>query len=120
MGSEMCIRDSSNRVKNDLLNVPNDILEKYGAVSKEVSVLMAEGIFNSIKSDIAISTTGVMEPDGSTRSKKPQVFITIKSEKTHISSHFYLYDERDTNRKKTVNHVLDCLYDFINKHYLVS
>ena len=110
----------SNRVKNDLLNVPNDILEKYGAVSEEVSLLMAEGIFDSIESDIAISTTGVMEPDGLTKSKKPQVFITIKSEKTHISSHFYLHGGRDGNRKKTVNHALDCLYDFINNHYLVS
>ena len=34
----------SNSVKNELLNVPNDMLEKYGAVSKEVSLLMAEGI----------------------------------------------------------------------------
>ena len=110
----------SNSVKNDLLNVPNDILEKYGAVSEEVSLSMAEGIYNSIKSDIAISTTGVMEQDGSARSKKPQVFITIKSEKTHVSSHFYLHGERDINRKKTVNHVLDCLYDFINNHYLLS
>ena len=110
----------SNSVKNDLLNVHNDILEKYGAVSEEVSLSMAEGIFNSIKSDIAISTTGVMEEDGSARSKKPQVFITIKSEKTHVSSHFYLHGERDINRKKTVNHVLDCLYDFINNHYLLS
>ena len=110
----------SNSVKNELLNVPNDILEKYGAVSKEVSLLMAEGIFNCIKSQIAISTTGVMDLDSSTGSKKPQVFITIKSEKTHVSSHFYLHEERDTNRKKTVNHALDCLYDFINNHYLVS
>ena len=110
----------SNSVKNELLNVPNDILEKFGAVSKEVSLSMAEGIFNSIKSEIAISTTGVMELDGPTRSKKPQVFITIKSEKTHVSSHFYLHDERDANRNKTVNHALDCLYDFINKHYLLS
>ena len=110
----------SNSVKNELLNVPNEILEKYGAVSKEVSLLMAEGIFNSIKSEIAISTTGVMELDSSTRSKKPQVFITIRSEKTHVSSHFYLHDERDVNRKKTVSHALDCLYDFITNHYLVS
>ena len=50
---------------------------------------MAEGIFKSTKSEIAISTTGVMETDGSTGSKKPQVFITIKSEKTHVSSHFF-------------------------------
>ena len=110
----------SNSVKNELLYVPNDILKKYGAVSKEVSLLMAEGIFKSTKSEIAISTTGVMETECSTGSKKPQVFITIKSKNTHVSSHFYLHDERDTNRKKTVNHALDCLYDFINNHYLVS
>ena len=65
----------SNSVKNELLNVPNDILEKYGAVSKEVSLLMAEGIFNSIKSEIAISTTGVMELDSSTRSKNPKFLL---------------------------------------------
>jgi len=110
----------SNSVKNELLYVPNDILKKYGAVSKEVSLLMAEGIFKSTKSEIAISTTGVMETECSTGSKKPQVFITIKSKNTYVSSHFYLHDERDTNRKKTVNHALDCLYDFINNHYLVS
>ena len=110
----------SNKVKCDLLNVPNDILEKYGAVSEEVALLMAEGIYKSVKSDIAISTTGVMELEGSRKAKKPQVFIAIKSERTHITHHFYLQSERDINRKKTVNHVLDCLYDFINKNYLVS
>ena len=110
----------SNEVKCDLLNVPTDIIEKYGAVSEEVALLMAEGIYKSIKSDIAISTTGVMELEDSSKAKKPQVFIAIKSEKTHSSYHFYLQGERDINRKTTVNHVLDCLYDFINKHYLVS
>ena len=110
----------SNDVKYDLLNVPNDILEKYGAVSEEVALLMAEGIYKSIKSDIAISTTGVMELEDSNEAKKPQVFIVIKSDKIHMSYHFYLKGERDINRKKTVNHVLDCLYDFINKNYLVS
>ena len=110
----------SNEVKCDLLNVPNDIIEKYGAVSEEVALLMAEGIYKSIKSDIAISTTGVMELEDSSKAKKPQVFIAIKSDKTHMSYHFYLRGERDINRKKTVNHVLDCLYDFINKNYLVS
>ncbi len=110
----------SNKVKSDLLNVPSDILDKYGAVSEEVALLMAKGIYKSIKSDITISTTGVMEPDASSSAKKPQVFIAIKSEKIEISYHFYLYGERDANRKKTVDHVLDCLYDFINKHYLVS
>ena len=110
----------SNKVKCDLLNVPSDILEKYGAVSDEVALLMAEGIYRSIKSDIAVSTTGVMELECSSRAKKPQVFIAIKSEKTHTLHHFYLHGEREANRKKTVNHVLDCLYDFINKNYLVS
>ena len=110
----------SNNVKCDLLNVPFDVIQKYGAVSKEVSKLMAEGLFDSMECNISIATTGLMELDKSNNSKKPQVFITIKSENKHLASHFYLHGNRQENRENTVNHTFDCLYDFIHKNYLVS
>ena len=53
----------SNNVKHDLLNVPYNVVEKFGAVSKEVSKSMAEGLFDSMKCNIAIATTGIMELD---------------------------------------------------------
>ena len=110
----------SNNVKYDLLNVPIDVVQKYGAVSREVSKLMAEGLFNSVNCNIAIATTGIMEIDESNKSKRPQVFITIKSEDSYSASHFDLHGNRQENRQNTVNHTFDCLYDFIHKNYLVS
>ena len=110
----------SNNVKCDHLNVPNDVIQKYGAVSKEVSRLMAEGLFECMECNIAIATTGLMELDKSSNSKMPQVFIAIKSDNTLSVSHFPLHGNRQENRLNTVNYTFDCLYDFIHKNYLVS
>ena len=110
----------SNKVKTDILKVPNDVLVKCGAVSREVSILMAEGVLNLIDCDIAVSTTGIMEQSQQDNSKAPQVYIAVKSDEHQSVSHYYLEGNRDENRLKTINYAFECLYDFINKHYLVS
>ena len=110
----------SNKVKTDILKVPNDVLVKCGAVSREVSILMAEGVLNLIDCDIAVSTTGIMEQTKQDGNKSPQVYITVKSHKHQSVTHHYLEGNRDENRLKTINYAFECLYDFINKHYLVS
>lgn len=110
----------SNKVKTDILKVPNDVLVKNGAVSREVSILMAEGVLNLIDCDIAVSTTGIMEQSKQDDNKAPQVYITVKSHKHQSVTHHYLKGNRDENRLKTINYAFECLYDFINKHYLVS
>jgi len=48
--------------KIDILKIPEDILEKYGTVSKETAVYMAENVRKLSSSDIGISTTGVAGP----------------------------------------------------------
>ena len=35
----------SNKTKTDVLNVPSEVIEKYGAVSREVAELMSDGIW---------------------------------------------------------------------------
>lgn len=59
----------SNEVKENLLKVRHETLEKYGAVSKETAEQMANGVLNLIGSDIAISTTGIAGPGGATSTK---------------------------------------------------
>jgi nicotinamide-nucleotide amidase len=60
----------SDIIKNELLGIPEKILKKYGAVSREVAKGMAKGIRELMKSDVGISTTGIAGPTGGSK-KKP-------------------------------------------------
>jgi len=53
----------TNEVKRDVLGVPEQLLEEYGAVSAPVAEAMAEGARRLLGCDIALSATGVAGPD---------------------------------------------------------
>jgi nicotinamide-nucleotide amidase len=59
----------SNELKMKLLSVPQIILEKYGAVSKECASYMAEGVIQALGANIGLSVTGVAGPTGGTDDK---------------------------------------------------
>lgn len=60
----------SNKVKIEQLDIPAEMIEKYGAVSSEVAEAMAISAMKKFNSDIAISTTGIAGPTGGTADKK--------------------------------------------------
>ncbi|MCX7728832.1 MAG: competence/damage-inducible protein A [Bacteroidia bacterium] len=60
----------SNEIKIKVLGVKENTLKQYGAVSKECVEEMAIGIKNLMKTDIAISVSGIAGPTGGT-SEKP-------------------------------------------------
>jgi PncC family amidohydrolase len=53
----------------ELLNVCEDTLRTYGAVSERTAGEMARGVMNVTGSDIAVSVTGIAGPDGGTPGK---------------------------------------------------
>lgn len=59
----------ANTVKEELLDVPHDILQQYGAVSEPVARAMAEGALRNSGADLAIGITGIAGPDGGTPEK---------------------------------------------------
>lgn len=59
----------SNQSKVDLLGVPQELIEKHGAVSREVAEAMAEGVRKISSANIGISTTGIAGPTGGTPEK---------------------------------------------------
>ena len=54
----------TNEVKKSALGVPAELLEQFGACSKEVTLAMAEGCRERIGADFALATTGVAGPGG--------------------------------------------------------
>lgn len=48
----------TNEAKNEMLGVPLDLIERVGAVSKEVAIAMAEGALERSRANIALSVTG--------------------------------------------------------------
>jgi nicotinamide-nucleotide amidase len=58
-----------NRLKEKLLGVPGRVIEKYGAVSTETAVLMAQGALEATGADVALATTGIAGPDRGTKEK---------------------------------------------------
>lgn len=59
----------TNEAKVRTLNVKEETLKKYGAVSEETAREMAEGMAKRTGSDIAVVTTGIAGPGGGTEEK---------------------------------------------------
>jgi nicotinamide-nucleotide amidase len=59
----------SNGVKMSLLDVPEAVLKRVGAVSSETALAMARGVRRRVGADIGVSTTGIAGPGGATATK---------------------------------------------------
>lgn len=71
----------SNELKTEFAEVPRDLIEKHGAVSKEVAVALAEGIRRRCCATMGVGVTGVAGPTGGTPEKPVGlVFHALASE----------------------------------------
>lgn len=59
----------SNEAKKNILQVPEILINKYGAISSQVAAHMAIGIKNLAKTNIGVSITGIAGPTGSSKNK---------------------------------------------------
>ncbi len=86
----------SNEAKMQLLGVPADILEKYGAVSEETARRMAEGVRRSAGTNLGLSSTGIAGPTGGTKEKPVgTVYIALADGTQTICRHYaYRWDRR--------------------------
>jgi nicotinamide-nucleotide amidase len=65
-------------MKEQILDVPRDILETVGAVSEETAAAMAEGICRLTGADVGISVTGIAGPNSDgTRKPVGLVYIAV-------------------------------------------
>lgn len=74
----------SDCAKTDCAYVEEDIIRKYGAVSKECAYAMADGGKKRSKADICISVTGVAGPSTDEGKEVGLVYIGISYKENHV------------------------------------
>ncbi len=75
-----------NEAKIRTLNVPADLIEKHGAVSREVAEAMAKGMRTRAQTDYAVSVTGIAGPGGGSAEKPVGLVFIGYSDETETDS----------------------------------
>jgi len=103
----------SNAAKASLLQVDSLLIDKYGAVSKQVAEEMAEGSQQAFSSSLALSITGVAGPLGGTSDKPVGLvwFATVSSENQIKSVSYNFKGNRDDIRRQAVAKALELLIE---------
>ncbi|UVM62583.1 CinA family protein [Pseudomonas sp. B21-010] len=100
----------SNCQKSQQLNVPAELFEKVGAVSREVVEAMAQGAQRKSLARYAVAVSGVAGPDGGSPSKPVgTVWLAWAVGETVYSEQKFFPGNRDEVRRQTVKAALDGL-----------
>ncbi|MBP9722805.1 MAG: CinA family protein [Gammaproteobacteria bacterium] len=94
----------TNNSKTQELGVMPELIVKYGAVSEQVAIAMAEGALEKSGADIAIATSGIAGPDGGSELKPVGtvwISVAIKDQKTFAEC-LFIKGNRGTIRRQTV------------------
>lgn len=104
----------ANEVKKDLLGVTAEMLSTEGAVSEITVTQMAEAARRTLKTNYALSVSGIMGPDGGSE-KKPvgTVWIAVASEQQTVARQFHFRYNRMQNIRMTANAALNELRKLI-------
>lgn len=107
----------SNRAKENILNIPANIINKKGAVSEDVAGLMAKSVRLLAKTSFGIGITGIAGPKGGSKQKPVgTVFIAVDSKNKKICRKFKFSGNRTAIRKKSALKALELLKELlINK-----
>lgn len=100
----------SNKEKVRILGVSEETLNRYGAVSEETAIEMAEGVRKLTESDYSVSTTGIAGPDGGS-AEKPVGLVWIGYSDSEISfaKKYNFGSNREINIKRASMRALEIL-----------
>ena len=94
----------SNEIKEKVLGVKSETLEKYGAVSEQTVVEMVQGVLKISGDDIAVSVSGIAGPN-SDNTEKPVglIYLAVSDNKKIITKRLNNHFEDDVRNKNRTN-----------------
>jgi nicotinamide-nucleotide amidase len=104
----------ANSLKTEYLGVNESMLQRYGAVSREVAEAMAAGIMKRSGANIGLAVTGIAGPDGGTEEKPVgTVFIGIATPGGNWVSKFQFDGDRQQIRELSAHTGLDLVRKYL-------
>lgn len=105
----------SNESKQELLNVSENNLIQYGAVSAAVAEEMASGALAASKAHISVSVTGIAGPGGGSPNKPVGLVFMGQAGQNMPTSHKKLLfkGDREAVRLQTVEEALKTMYSML-------
>ncbi len=112
----------SNDLKQNLLGVKKETLHRYGAVSEETALEMAQGALKAAGSDVAVAISGIAGPLGGSEEKPVGTICISIAQKGKEPQHwvFHARGNREHIIKRAVNHVLAKLHFTVKSNVSIS
>ena len=102
----------TNWVKENILGVDAEVLERYGAVSCPVAGAMSSGVRKLLKADVAVSVTGLAGPGGDDYGNEVgTVYIGFDSNKKAEVRKFQFSGDREAVRRQAVEAALNMILE---------
>ncbi|MBN2054620.1 CinA family nicotinamide mononucleotide deamidase-related protein [bacterium] len=118
---ERAVVTYSNRAKEELLGIPRELIDDFGAVSAQVARAMARGIKWRSGTDLGLSITGIAGPGGGTQLKKVgTVFIGLAHRDDVVVKHHLLHGGRERIKYWSSSLALDLLRRILQDSFEVK
>lgn len=102
----------TNEVKHRILGVPQEILDRYGAVSRQTAEHMVSGVRKLLEADVAVSVTGLAGPGGDEFGNPVgTVFVGYEDESQSAVKHCCFSGDREQIRDKTIEAALKLILE---------
>ena len=109
-GGVICYTDW---VKAHVLGVPEEILNRDGAVSGAAAAAMAGGVRKCLQADVAVSVTGLAGPGGDDFGHLVgTVFIGYEDADRSCVREFHFHGDREDVRRQTIQAALALILEF--------
>ena len=103
----------TDEIKHNVLGVRQELLDRYGAVSAWVAGEMVTGVRKLLKTDIAVSVTGLAGPGGDEFGNPVgTVYIGYEDHQRSVVRHFCFEGDRESVRSQTIEAALDLILQY--------
>ncbi len=99
-----------NSIKTSILKVDPELISRYGAVSEETAVAMAQGVRQLFGTNYSVAVTGIAGPTGGTPGKPVgTVWIAIASDGGVVAEQHRFADDRNVNISRSATTAINML-----------